>query len=425
MPNIKFVLKEPSSKDDTLIYMFVNFNYNRLKVSTGEKIHKKYWNFKTQKVRESRGSSELAELNTRLDNLKAKMLKAYWSIQNDDIEPTPENVREKFDELMGIETKTKRTTLFEFIDNFIANRKATVKPNTIKKYETTKEHLENFCTHKGIKKLDFDDITLDFYYDFMYYMKTKLSFATNTCGKYISTLKVFLNEATELGLNKKNDFKSKRFTKPAEEVDKIYLNEKELTEIYNLDLSKNKTLEKVRDLFIMECYMGFRFSDMEKFGPKNIKKEGGKQIISLRTIKTHTKVSVPLHPKVNKILKKYKYKLPKTMTNQRTNLYLKDIGELAKINDLVETSKNKKGMVVTKDLEKYKLITTHTARRSFATNAYLADVPVLSIMKMTGHKTEKSFLGYIRMSSEENAIKLSTHEFFSEKNTEAKVVNLK
>ena len=94
------------------------------------------------------------------------------------------------------------------------------------------------------------------------------------------------------------------------------------------------------------------------------------------------------------------------------NLNLKHIGRLAKIKENVESSITKGGKLVKNTDFKYNLITTHTARRSFATNAYLADIPAIAIMKITGHQTEKSFLRYIRISQEENANKLLNHEFF-------------
>ena len=70
-------------------------------------------------------------------------------------------------------------------------------------------------------------------------------------------------------------------------------------------------------------------------------------------------------------------------------------------------------MIATTTTPKYDLVTSHTARRSFATNAFLADVPVLAIMKITGHKTETSFMKYIKMSSKDNAMKLQSHRFFN------------
>ena len=87
--------------------------------------------------------------------------------------------------------------------------------------------------------------------------------------------------------------------------------------------------------------------------------------------------------------------------------------EKAKIKDTVKTAITKGGKTENSINEKFELITTHTARRSFATNAYLMDVPSISIMKITGHKTESSFMKYIRISQEDNANKLISHPFFN------------
>jgi integrase len=95
------------------------------------------------------------------------------------------------------------------------------------------------------------------------------------------------------------------------------------------------------------------------------------------------------------------------------NEYIKKVGEIAKINEMTMSSITRGGMIEKTTTEKYKLISTHTARRSFATNLFLADVPAITIMKITGHKTDKSFLRYIRISQEENANKLLNHPFFN------------
>ena len=100
------------------------------------------------------------------------------------------------------------------------------------------------------------------------------------------------------------------------------------------------------------------------------------------------------------------------------NVYLKEVGKVASIDETVKISKTKGGLRVDRNHKKHELITVHTARRSFATNMYLADVPTISIMKITGHRTEKSFLKYIRISQEDNANKLLNYPFF---NSEMKI----
>ena len=94
------------------------------------------------------------------------------------------------------------------------------------------------------------------------------------------------------------------------------------------------------------------------------------------------------------------------------NAYIKEVAALANLTDMITVGKTRAGSKEVKSLPKYQLITVHTARRSFATNLYLAGMDVLTIKKMTGHKTEKSFLKYIRVSEEENAARAAQHAFF-------------
>ena len=220
-----------------------------------------------------------------------------------------------------------------------------------------------------------------------------------------------MNEATERGVNTNLEFKKRKFKTIREESDSIYLTLTELERFEKLDLSASPRLDKVRDLFLIGCYTGLRFSDFIQIKPENI--ISAKSMLQIRTQKTSERVSIPLHKTVKAILKKYHNNLPKAYSNQTMNGYLKEVASLAKLKEKVETTITRAGKVEKKSIEKYKLVSTHTARRSFATNLYLADVPSISIMKITGHKTERAFLSYIRVTQEQNADKLLNHPFFN------------
>jgi integrase len=136
-------------------------------------------------------------------------------------------------------------------------------------------------------------------------------------------------------------------------------------------------------------------------------------MIKIQTQKTGVIVVIPLHRYVKEIIDKYEGVPPQNISNQKMNGYLKELGQEAKIKDGTLISLTKGGNRQSIVHEKWKLITTHTARRSFASNAYLAGVPAISLMKITGHHTEKSFLKYIKISQEDNANKLINHPFFN------------
>ena len=293
------------------------------------------------------------------------------------------------------------------------NNPVPINKNTIKKYKSLLTRLKEFAKEKRKNKLNFDDINLDFYNDFLEFLQKEKGNAPNTCGKYIANIKKFLNMATEEGINTKLDFQSKRFAKPTEVTEKIYLTETELRKLYDLDLTDNKRLEPVRDLFLIGCYTALRYSDYTNIKPENIYTTDKGTFINMKTQKTGKNVIIPLHSIVKNILDKYGNKLPRSISNQKTNDYLKELGELAGINEQVSISKNKGGVRVDTNKPKYELITTHTARRSGATNMYLGGIQVQSIMKITGHTTEKAFMSYLRFTEEDNANILLDSNFFN------------
>lgn len=410
MAKAKFILKEPSAKEETLIYLVYNYQYKRFKYSTGEKINPKFWNATSQRVKATKQFKEYPEFNSRLDKIENGINNTFRKLLNDGIQPSNNLLKEELEnELSDNLVKPKKITFFEFITNYIEESKLNKSTGTIKVYNTTFKYLKTYA--KKYKPIDFETISLEFYNQYLGYLKLENNLSSNTVGKHIKTIKSFLNEATERGINKNLEFRNKRFKTLREEADTIYLNIEELEKIEKLNLKANPRLEKVRDLFLIGCYTGLRFSDFTEINPENI--VSNNTVIQVRTKKTGQRVSIPLHKTVRKILAKYKNTLPKAYTNQTMNEYLKEVVSLAGIKELIETTITKGGKVEKNVLPKFKLVSTHTARRSFATNLYLAEVPSISIMKITGHKTERSFLQYIRVTQKENADKLLTHPFFN------------
>src|SRR5690606_7026043 len=131
------------------------------------------------------------------------------------------------------------------------------------------------------------------------------------------------------GINGNLSYKRKEFKALKEDVHNIYLNEDELKKIIALDYNENKKLDRARDLFIIGCYTGLRFSDFSTLTPDNISKD----LIKIKTQKTGVDVVIPILPEVKKILEKYNGKLPKAYCNQKMNEYLKLVAQKAKLNE--------------------------------------------------------------------------------------------
>ena len=301
----------------------------------------------------------------------------------------------------------KTVTLFSFIKDFIDKAPTRTTPKTgspvcykqIREYERTFHYLKGYAAKKG-HKLNFKDITLDFYHEFIDYLQG-LGLAKNTIGKKVQTLKIFLNAASDQGINDNKQYKSHRFTAISEETESIYLNETELHEIYELDLSGSH-LEKIRDLFMIGCWTGLRYSDWDKVRPEHIKDD----FLELKQAKTGGAVVIPIHETVQAIISKYKGNLPPAISNQKFNDYLKIVAREAGLTEKVHKSITKGGIKTSIAYPKCELVTTHTGRRSFATNLYKAGLPSLTIMQITGHKTEAAFLKYIKVTPREHAQKL-------------------
>lgn len=409
MAQAKFILKEPTSKEDTLIYLFYNFNNQRLKYSFGQKVNPKFWNFEKQRIKETKAFPEYAEFNSMLNNIETNINNIFRKLVNDNITPTPELLKENLNALLANkQLPIKTNNFFDFIEDLIKN--STKKPGTILHYNQTFKILKDYCSTSN-KKLSFEDINLNFYESFVNYLRNR-GYAENTIGGYIKHIKVYMNEAVDRKLTNNTEFKSKRFKKVVEATDKIYLNLDEIQKIYALDLSKKKTYECVRDLFIIGCYTGLRFSDLAQLSTINIINNGSQ--LKVKTEKTGEYVVIPLHKTVKDIINKYNGKIPEAISNAKMNEYLKPIVRRARINTNISITITKGGERQTQVFEKWQLVTVHTARRSFATNMYLLDIPTISIMKITGHRTEKAFLLYIKISQEENANKLLNHPFFKQ-----------
>ena len=241
------------------------------------------------------------------------------------------------------------------------------------------------------RTIHFDSIDLLFYNQYTEYLIKELKLSSNSVGKNIQVIKLVMNEAVELGLCKNIAYKSKRFLTIREKSDSIYLEKRELQEMEELDLSGHQKLENVRDLFLIGCYTGLRYSDYSTIKQEYIKNG----YLEITQTKTGSPVIIPLHDVILKILDKNKGRLPKSISIQKNNEYLKEIGQ--KIPSLKTTfvkSMTKEGIRQKTIYQKWEMITSHTARRSFATNEYLAGTPTLTIMAITGHRTESRFWLY-------------------------------
>ncbi len=417
--SVTFNLKYSGEKnEETPIIMVFWYDKIRVRVSTGERIKPKYWNSKDHKVKKVQEFEEAGNINTRLDTIEKNVMSTVRNHLNKNGIIKIEALKKELTELIRPKPidEPDKMTFFRSIEQYIKNVNRSSR--TKLSYGTTKAALERYSATLK-KELGFDDINMDFYEAFQRYSYEVEKFALNTFGDHIKKIKVFMNYANDKGYTTNQGHKHRKFRTVEETPETIYLNEKELETLYKLDLSKNKKLDRVRDLFIIGCYTGLRFSDLSQLTPDKFIKEGTQ--LKLKTAKTGEIVIIPLHWMIKEILKKYDGATPRILSNQKMNEYIKLVAAEAEFNEKITIEKTSGRLTFDHIPEKWELVTVHTARRSFATNMYLADVPAISIMKITGHRTERAFMKYIKVSQEQNADKLTNHPFFQK--SILKVVN--
>ena len=379
-------------KYDKKGFVRMDFSYNtkRFRYFIGLSIESKLWSTKKQCIKSSASNS--LEINKRLNHIAKKTINIYYDLLNNNLTPSNSIIKEKLD--MALKGNSSLISFYDYIDEFIERSKNTKKPNTISEYGYTLRDLQAFEKYSR-RRIDWETLDMKFYDAYMDYQYNVKGNSQNLFGKRIKTIKTFLNDAYERGINKHLMFKG--FKVLQLETDAIYLTEIEIDKIYNLDLSQNKRLERVRDLFIVECNTGVRYIDLMNITKENILKES----IRIKVSKTGQTLNTLLLPITKKILSKYQHSLPK-ISNVKYNLYIKEVGQLAGINESITKDTNKSGKAVSFKRKKYQLITTHTARRSFATNMYKRGYSPVQIMSITGHKKESTFLTYIRITNEES-----------------------
>ena len=447
MANIKFELKDPKATGSTSIRCIFYHQGKRFMYSLGDdrKISHRLWDKEnmtpiTGKTKDEKEElklvkqtnpnidTELKNISARIDNIKREII-AFISNQEinsrtwlfDELKNHLNSIFDKKEELK-VQPVVIPLILNDYIEMFIdgickgeiayttgAGQRTVYAASTIKAY---KDFKSQFSLYQNVKKknLNFKDINMEFYFDFVQYFSDK-NYSNNSIGKQIKCLKAILSKALDDGIHNNDTFKKTAFKTLRCDVDNIYLTENELKAIYELDLSSKPHLDVARDIFLCGCYTALRFSDYKRIKPEHIVSMDDVLFIDMITKKTKYRVIIPVKPLVKNILEKYNNLLPKSY-EQKINKYIKEIGRLAGIDDKVEVKTIRGANTIIEYIQKYKLIMTHTARRTGATLLYKAGVDTLSIMKITGHKTEKSLLKYIKISEEENAIKLMNNSFF-------------
>lgn len=413
MISVKYSLRDKKAKRKSAIRTSISFDGKRILFCPGYSIVPEYWDSKSGLPKSVRGSMEIKSITTNLKELDVKIRHLFDDLtQNGKQNVCPEIFKQKVLTLVKPEKYTSgvldKTTLLDFMDLFIKDSEKGIRlkdneyqieENSIKPYRTTRLHFSNFQKHIGRTFL-ISDLNQELHDNFSNYLIIDLDLSKNSHSKYIMVLSLVAKYAAKKKLIPLSVVNEIEFNTSREETENIYLNKSEIQLMMDLKEFKNKGEEEVRDMFVLGCYTGLRFSNYSNINLEYLK-DG---ILTTIQQKTKKKVTIPIHQNVKDIIDKYNGVLPICPTNQEFNRTLKDLGQrIPELNVPFSKQITRGRKITVEETMKWEKLMTHTARRSFCTNMYLMGVPVLTIMAISGHKTEKSFRGYIKASGQEHA----------------------
>lgn len=409
LPKVRFNLFDWNTNQETYIILYFQYTRGkRLKYSTGWKIRPNDWDRYKQRARHSKRFAESTFLNSHLERLEQLCKEIYLEKGRSKI--SPEDFRQELKIRLGDaereeEEEVKRPlTFLEFVEEYYQERKQqpNANPGTLKFLHKVKVHIQNYARDRK-RKLEFTELNDKFFSDFRDWLHAPPRLlSTNYVQKVFQYIKVFARKSESRGYHSNRAYQD--FKLPKTPVSKIALSFEQLEQLHTLELADNPRLEKVRDLFLIGAYTGLRFSDFTRIRPEHIQTHKGERIIEITTQKTDQTVYIPLHPVLDDVLKKYGYKSPH-ISNQKMNDYLKELGQVAEFDKEVIVNDATGGIRKEKKVPFWEMLTTHVARRSFATNFYQKHPEQIDrIMKITGHKTERMFREYIVTDALDSAV---------------------
>lgn len=406
MLNVNFNLRKQTSKTPEVIYLVLRWNGNYFRYTTKFKVVPKNWDVQKQRIKAVISEPFKDAINKHLGEIETAVKKLYADAIADRVQPTKEYFKNGLDKWSGRKVDEK-PNFWRFVNDYIETSTKrldprtgrTINKRTIQEYLTTTKVLKEFESENR-HVIDFDNINLGTLSDFRDYLTTVKGYAVNNVAKHIDNFRQFLRSAASCKIAFDTDvIDNKKFYNAREAAYNVYLNETELATISSLDLSASLRLDKARDLFLVGCYTGLRVSDYNNIKPHHIKGRN----IELYQTKTGGRVVIPIHPTVKEILAKYDGSAPPKISDQKLNEYIKEVCRMAGIKEHTEKQSTKGGQKVVRVFEKWEMVSSHTARRSFATNMAKRKLPIQTIMKITGHTKESTFLKYVKISAAENA----------------------
>ncbi len=381
MATVKAVISKSkkNSKDECLVFVRYGHQQKTMEISTLVRTDLNHWNPKKEiinsasKIANTKANEALIKTlkkndaigNTRISEIKSQVISIANEILLKEGNPDIKTVKDQYILQQTKKTSTKvevsRNSLIPTFSEYILSMNKS--EGTKKNFSTTLHHLKEFEAFKK-RKLTISDFSLNTYDELTHFLLHNLikqdggiGLADNTVGTSIKNLKTFLRHCKKRGHKVEVDFTEMKVLKQKKPIYHLTVKEVEKLGEMNFEASRH---QKVKDLFVFNCYTGLRYSDLSRLREFHIQ-DG---IIRTRAFKNQKNLRIPLTPKAKEILFKYDYQLP-DLSEQKFNKYIKEACKIAEIDTKVEKIRSSSGNKQYEYVPKWQVISTHIAVKTF------------------------------------------------------------
>ena len=378
--SIYFYLKRRKLQKDSksTIMLRIIVNNKATDVSLKISILQEHWDKQNRRVSDM--NPEAHDINAYLDKVSSTLQHHYRQAQLEGKHLTASMLKQRF-----MATGSNPSSLLEIFDKQVkdADRLAhagQISMSHSNRHKLVYRRLEEFCKKMGRQDIPLEQFNRQMIHELELFFRTDCRLSINTTAKMMSMVRKGILWAYRCGIILTNPFSTYQIKK--EESQKQYLNKQEIIRIMNkrLDIPR---LASIRDIFIFSCFTGIAYSDICRLRKDQIISDSGKSMyIHLYRTKTNHPAFIPLLPQAKKIASFYigkgesEYLFP-TISNQKSNAYLKELADICHIR---------------------KRVTFHCFRHTFATTVTLAnDVALQNVSKMLGHSSTRMTQHYARV----------------------------
>lgn len=420
------ILNRPNA-DSTCIQIRATIDGRRIKMNTGVSIEPIQWDQQRQRINSDPDAQE------QLDKFTTAFVRTATDMNEAGEAVTVSAIKKRLKRRVQGKPKLSNLTLNEWITEFMdeceAGQRITADGTRLsfgrlKHYRVLHGLIHDFTreTRKG-RHIQFEEIDAQFVTRFINWRTTDVvvnghvlrkGVNVNTLRGNLKMFKSWLREAYDRGVHQNRaSWESKIMNIREVKTVKVHLTPEEIDTIATCDLSKRKrkgpqgpeatALEVVRDIFVLACWTGARISDIKRM-PELIadawKQNGGScpDEITFVQAKTNATVTVPTLPGARAVIEKHGGQLPKIMNEQKVNVLVKQLIEVAGIDRTIQTPSTSIDKQVGQTSQLSEMVSFHTARRSFATNVY--NMGVMSegeLRALTGHTSEAALMTYLNV----------------------------